>query len=729
MGILNHVDQGIEDKRKRLQRLQQSIGSFSLSRRFLPGVSVIVPCYQAARTLEETLHSLYAQSLDFDDYEVIVIFNGADDGSYQVATDFSDRFPELNLRLYLNAVAGAGAARNVGLNLVRHANTTFVDADDLVEREFLKTALDSMPIDKSIVASPIHNLDSHGVLVKENALNSKISACQGQTHSVPELPWLLGFNACKLIPSELLLNNRYSEKLKSGEDLVFFANLLSEAELKVVFPDSVEDAAYIRRLSDNSVSRQSESFEFNVKQRVECLAELRQIEVSGGAKKARIALERAQVSFVQKFLDANPEFTDDLDSLLVEMSFLDFPWNWINDGRARDLAFSYCFVPYADTSAVIAAKAISERRRIVDVVSANMSEHRKKDASLRFLCSRWLDKSLEVSVPPSFADWNLNIEFARKAVDAARKRQEARGANYETLYSRALWMGSHVAGALFKIEYPETVWTAEFSDPLRFDVEGNPRLGTLPIDNDSSMLLDIIESRHPNALTITTVFDLVEASTMILADELLFTNRNQLEYMLSKYPKSFADEARAKARVREHPSPRQADYQVAAVNPGFSTNKINIAYFGAFYVNRGLGDVFTALQNLKADEKRRIAVHIYCQDTASAKGQVIDLGLSDVVHVHPYLPYLQFLNSSAQADVLLVNDVQRSTGMDINPFLPSKYSDYKASGSDIWGVLDPGSPLSTKALHFKSENGDVPSSIRVLKEIIEQFDDRVTTAK
>ena len=79
-------------------------------------------------------------------------------------------------------------------------------------------------------------------------------------------------------------------------------------------------------------------------------------------------------------------------------------------------------------------------------------------------------------------------------------------------------MGSHIAGALFKIEYPEVIWTAEFSDPLRFDVEGAPRTGELPADTDSVMLREIISSQGPVELEILTSFDLVEALTMVLAN-------------------------------------------------------------------------------------------------------------------------------------------------------------------------------------------------------------------
>lgn len=714
------LDGTIEQKRKRLDKARRNANLSGIASHYLPGISVIIPSYQGEETIGATLKSLLDQSLDFSSYEVIVVLNGEDDGSFEKIAYIIEKHPEFNLRVYFNSQKGAGAARNVALNLVRYENTIFVDADDLVETEFLASCLESMPNEPRIVACPIHDLTLDGQISSTNILNERISKMAGQIVPVSDVPWLLGFNACKLVPTKLLENLRYRKDLESGEDLVFFANLLSVEGLKVVFQKPAQNSAYIRRISNNSVSRQAKSFEFNVKQRVECVSALRKIDVTGAARKARIQLERAQVSFVRSYLEEYPDQAPALDNLLVEMAFVDFPWNWINDGKAKDLVFSYCFLPYADTSAVVAAKAISEREKIVDVISADMSRIRSKDDSLRFLCSRWLDKTIEIPVAPSFADWKLNVEFAQKAVAQARKRQESIGSNYETLYSRALWMGSHIAGAYFKIEHPGVIWTAEFSDPLRFGVEGEPRKGDLPSDADATMFQEIIRAQSPVVLEIDTIFDLVESLTMLLADELIFTNENQLEYMLSKYPVEFAALVRGKAIIREHPSPRTADYKVVEAKPGFNPSRTNIAYFGAFYVNRGLGDIFTALRNLTGAEQRRIALHIFCSDTAEAVRQVIELGLDEIVMVHEYLPYLQFLNAATQADVLLVNDVARSPAMDVNPFLPSKYSDYKASGAKIWGVLDEDSALSKKKLDYRSFNGNAPSSLKVLQEILSQ---------
>ncbi|AGF73042.1 hypothetical protein A605_10210 [Corynebacterium halotolerans YIM 70093 = DSM 44683] len=297
------------------------------------------------------------------------------------------------------------------------------------------------------------------------------------------------------------------------------------------------------------------------------------------------------------------------------------------------------------------------------------------------------------------------------------------------MYSRALWVGSHVAGALFKNRHPETFWTAEFSDPLRFGVEGEPRQGDL-VDNEvAKTLRRIISNRGFQDLEIKSLFDLVEAATMVLADEVIFTNQNQMTYMLSAYRNDFRTLVENKAIVRPHPVPSSAAYTAVPTNYCVNPERVNIGYFGSFYVNRGLGDVFTSIMNMKLEDRRRITLHIFCNTVEEARKQVLQWGLQDVIKINPYLPYMEFLNASTKFDVLLVNDVAKGVEQDLNPFLPSKISDYRGSGAKIWGLVDEGSPLSKQPLDFKSPVANSAAILNTLQEVVQSFDSALGTAQ
>lgn len=708
------------EERKWLDRLENRDWlDFSATRPLSPGVSVIIPSYKAFATISKTIRSLSAQTLSLKKFEIIIVCNGDDDGTAGLLDELQAEFSDLQLKVLHSPQANAGGARNLGMLTAKYEFTTFVDADDFVEPNFLQSSLDLASNDQ-IVVNPIVNLTTDGIRDEDNSLNQRISQLAGSTVPLAEVPWVLGFNACKLVATQHLSNFEYRTDLKSGEDIVYFANLLTITSLKVKFLELTPKTAYVRVLRGNSVSRQDESFDFNVRQRVDCISALQEIHTPREHISARRSLEAAQAGFIQRYLIGNPEDSDRLEAYLGQIGFISFPWEILNKGKAKDLAISYCFSPYSDTSAVVAAKAIAERRLIVDVISNDLSNVRQVDPSLSFLSSRWIDQRSIIDAPASFSGWPAISQFATKAFEVAQKRSESIGA-YQTLYSRALWVGSHVAAALFKKRHIDIYWTAEFSDPLRFGVEGEHRPGEIIEDSVSRSLRQVLDARGYGDLEIITLFDLVEASSLVLADDIIFTNPNQMEFILSHYPKELSTPVRAKSRIRAHPTPSPAAYFVAPSGYVVDQNKINIGFFGSFYVNRGLGDLFTALFNLRKKDRGRLVIHIFCNEVDLATDEVRKWGLEDVVKVNPYLPYMNFLNAATKFEVLLVNDIERNLNLNVNPFLPSKLSDYRGAGAHIWGLIDEGSPLSREQLDFRSPVGNSRATLNTLQEIIEFF--------
>jgi len=102
-----------------------------------PRVSVIIPAYNAAAFIRETLESVYAQT--FTDFEVIVVNDGSPD------TEALERelqaFP-LRLRYLKQENHGAAAARNTGIKAARGEFVAFLDADDTWLPAFLEKQVD-----------------------------------------------------------------------------------------------------------------------------------------------------------------------------------------------------------------------------------------------------------------------------------------------------------------------------------------------------------------------------------------------------------------------------------------------------------------------------------------------------------------------------------------------------------------------------------------------------------
>jgi glycosyltransferase involved in cell wall biosynthesis len=100
--------------------------------RSTPAVSVVIPAYNVAPYIAETLNSVFTQT--FTDFEVIVVDDGSSDGEEL----------ERNLEPYLERVRyvrqenrGAGAARNHGVREAQGEFIAFLDSDDLWLPEYL----------------------------------------------------------------------------------------------------------------------------------------------------------------------------------------------------------------------------------------------------------------------------------------------------------------------------------------------------------------------------------------------------------------------------------------------------------------------------------------------------------------------------------------------------------------------------------------------------------------
>ncbi len=87
-------------------------------------ISVVVPAYNAERSIGETIESILNQTIP--PTEVIVIDDGSLDGTAGVVRSFGAR-----LKYERQENAGASAARNHGIALAKGEYIAFLDADDL----------------------------------------------------------------------------------------------------------------------------------------------------------------------------------------------------------------------------------------------------------------------------------------------------------------------------------------------------------------------------------------------------------------------------------------------------------------------------------------------------------------------------------------------------------------------------------------------------------------------
>ncbi|AHF85159.1 glycosyl transferase [Rhizobium leguminosarum bv. trifolii WSM1689] len=128
-----------------------------------PLISVVIPAYNAEKTLLETLTSVSKQS--YDKLEILVVDDGSRDGTFDLAQDYgrSDR----RVRVLRQENGGVARARNHGIREAHGLYIAPVDADDIWHPEKIELQLQAvrkLPDGHGVAYNWYAAIDENGVI-------------------------------------------------------------------------------------------------------------------------------------------------------------------------------------------------------------------------------------------------------------------------------------------------------------------------------------------------------------------------------------------------------------------------------------------------------------------------------------------------------------------------------------------------------------------------------------
>lgn len=653
------------------------------------GISVVVPSYKGEGTVIRCLESLVNQTFDHHDFEVIVALNGERDSTRQKIDRYLKKYPQLNIKLLELDKAGASHARNEAIKVASYSHVTFVDDDDYVDKNYLKNLFEKARYG-NITLTGVKDVSEETKAINNSPITAQLMRASGKNRiTYHDVTSVLTMNACKMVPTHMAKSVLYNSNLKSGEDVVYWTALLSLFNPSLDISDASEQAVYYRAITENSVSRQQESYDFNVSQRLDVIEDLiKLLDLLDSDVSFIQSKINAQSNFIKRYLSKHPEDYQRFQKEVVHRNIFNSFVGSINEQFTERLVISYCFAPYADTSAVVMSKRINQMEAPVDVISNSMSNVRSKDEGLNKIASFNIGKHIELNAPQAFSNWNAIVKFSELVVREIGNIISQRGM-YKEIYSRAMWPASHFAAALVKMKYPQVKWIAEFSDPLLMDVTAKERYEALSIE----WLKNHGLVSGPEIELNDNLFYWCEQLVYDFADEIIFTNENQQNYMVS-YASTDSSVIKNKSKILPQPTLDERYYNISNSVLDKKDGIIYIGYFGSFYVNRGFSAFFDAWLDLDLNEREKIRLCVYTQQDAALILQSAPDELKNYLIIQPYVYYLDFLALIKQFDILLVMDAQTKKFKTLNPYLPSKVSDYLSEPLKILALVEAGSSLS-----------------------------------
>jgi glycosyltransferase involved in cell wall biosynthesis len=185
-------------------------------------ISIIIPAYNRAHLIGETLDSILAQT--YTNWECIIVDDGSDDSSENVIGSYIKQ--DARFRSYKRPSykpKGANACRNIGLEEAKGSYIVFFDSDDLMTPNHLEIKYNGIKTnncDFVITRTKYFNADNKGIDSYYTFETEKVTP---YNYIVQKVNWLT-LDVC--IKAEFAKSIRFNEKLYAGQEYNYFSKLL-----------------------------------------------------------------------------------------------------------------------------------------------------------------------------------------------------------------------------------------------------------------------------------------------------------------------------------------------------------------------------------------------------------------------------------------------------------------------------------------------------------------------
>lgn len=211
--------------------------------------SIIIPVYNVAPYLRECLDSILSQS--FTDWEAICVDDGSTDSSGAILDEYAVK--DRRFKIVHKKNGGVSVARNVALDAATGAYVVFVDADDVILRDWLKVFHEVITKDEcDVVRARLrywhgdsgykHVPDAQYLIVAR--YTSREAVCSWGVAEVLES----GYSVLNCVKREIIAGVKFPIGVRIMEDCIFSAYVMTRANSISV----IDYEGYLYRMRESS---------------------------------------------------------------------------------------------------------------------------------------------------------------------------------------------------------------------------------------------------------------------------------------------------------------------------------------------------------------------------------------------------------------------------------------------------------------------------------------------
>lgn len=177
----------------------------------MPLVTVIIPVFNGAKTIQDTIASVLNQS--FSDFELLIMNDGSTDNTLEVVAGFDDA----RIKVLSHPNSGSNPTRNRGIEAATGEFISFIDADDLWTPDKLEAQLNALKDapQAAVVYSWTDCIDEQGHYLRPGAH----AIVSGDVHANLLLTDCIGSGSNVLVRKQALIDaGKFDESLPNAQD-------------------------------------------------------------------------------------------------------------------------------------------------------------------------------------------------------------------------------------------------------------------------------------------------------------------------------------------------------------------------------------------------------------------------------------------------------------------------------------------------------------------------------
>lgn len=212
-------------------------------------VSVVTPCYNSAKYLDDYFTSLINQRLNFENsIEVICVDDGSSDNTMEIILQWIQKYPA-NIRYIYKDNGGAASARNIGMHYANAPWIAFIDSDDTIGKKYFKIAHQELQKNENafvrmIVCKQLAYIERTKKFEDRHPLNFRFRSQNKRITLKENTSFIQVAQACTMISNDIV---KYHE-IHAKDDIV---PIFEDGEMMAQYMKSMEN--YDVLLSDKMV--------------------------------------------------------------------------------------------------------------------------------------------------------------------------------------------------------------------------------------------------------------------------------------------------------------------------------------------------------------------------------------------------------------------------------------------------------------------------------------------